>query len=150
MCDRPYNSTDKNTFSIISGLMFLILSSPFSFSLTNGVTSRFGLKISNSEGVPNLAGVLIHGFVFVVLVRLFMDGKRNDCTKPYNSNDKWIVALIGGLLFILLSSPFLYETINVFTSSFNFNTLDDNETPTIQGLILHSTIYALITRLLMR
>lgn len=150
MCDRPYSANDKLVFSVTAGLMFLLFSSPFSFSLTESVTSKFGLKIASSDGVPNLAGILLHGGAFVLLSRVFMEGKRSNCLKPFSYKDKWIIALLGGLLFILLSSPFLYETINAFTSAFGLNTLDNKDCPTLQGLLLHSVMYTLATRLLMR
>jgi hypothetical protein len=150
MCDRPYTSTDKWNVSIMAGLMFMLFSSPYSFSLTNKVTSGFGLEIANGNGVPNLAGVLLHGGAFVGLSRFLMEMKNSQCMKPYTSKDKWIVALVGGLLFILMSSPFLYETINTFTSTLGAHTLDNKDTPTIQGMILHSILFTLATRLLMR
>jgi hypothetical protein len=150
MCDRPYTSTDKWNVSAMAGLLFLLFSSPFAFSLTESITTKFGLNIASKDGVPNLAGILLHGGAFVLLARIFMEAKRSKCMKNFTGKDLWIVALLGGLLFILLSSPFLYETINTFTSAFGFKTLENGDRPNLQGLILHSTMFALATRLLMR
>ena len=153
MCDKPYTSSDKWTVSIVSGLMFMLASSPYTFSLTNGITSKLGLVIADANGCPNLAGVLLHGIAFVFIIRMLMDSKAktHDCMKPYTSKDKWIVALIAGLLFLLFSSPFLYETVNSLTSSFGLNIVDGKKgCPNLGGLVLNSTLYLLATRMLMR
>lgn len=66
--------------------------------------------------------------------------------KAYTNKDKWIVACISGLLFLLLSSPYLY----MFTGSLLKGLASHNGTPTIYGLILHAIIFILAARLLMR
>lgn len=152
MCDKPYTSNDKWTISIVSGLLFLVAASPYTYSLTNSITKRFGLTIAGSDGCPNLAGLLIHGLIFVLLLRLLMEGKSktHSCLKPYTTKDKWIVAMIGGLLFLLIGSPFLYEAVDSLTSSFSLKIADDNGCPNLGGVILHSAVFTIVTRLLMR
>jgi hypothetical protein len=150
MCDRPYSSADKFNVSCMAGLLFLLFSSPYTFSLTESVTTKFGLNIASKDGVPNLAGILLHGGAFVLLARVLMEHKRSNCMKSFTNKDLWIVALLGGLLFILLSSPFLYETVNAFTSAFGLKTLENGDRPNLQGLVLHSVMFGLATRLLMR
>lgn len=151
MCDKPYTSNDKWTISIVSGLLFLVIASPYGFNLTNSVTRRLGLVIADGQGCPNLAGILLHGIVFVLLLRLMMEGrtKAHNCLKPYTAKDKWIVAMIGGLLFLLMSSPFLYEAVDSLTSSFGLKIASDG-CPNLGGLMLHSAAFAGVTRLLMR
>ena len=152
MCDKPYTSNDKWTISIVSGLLFLVAASPYTYNLTNSVTKRFGLVIADAQGCPNLAGILVHGIIFVLLLRLMMEGKTkaHNCLKPYTSKDKWIVAMIGGLLFLLIGSPFLYEAVDSLTSSFGMKIADASGCPNLGGMILHSAVYMSVVRLLMR
>ena len=72
--------------------------------------------------------------------------------KPYTAKDKWIVAIIAGLLFLLISSPFFFSIINKFTSFafFGLNTTDSSGAPNLIGLVLHSLIFIIIVRTLMR
>jgi hypothetical protein len=151
MCDKPYTSNDKWTISIVSGLLFLIVASPYTYNLTNSVTKRFGLIIADSQGCPNLAGILVHGIIFVLFLRFMMEGKTkaHNCLKPYTSKDKWIVSMIGGLLFLLVGSPFLFDAVDSLTSSFGMK-IASNGCPNLGGMMLHATVYAGITRLLMR
>lgn len=152
MCDRPYTSSDKWTVSIMSGILFLLVSSPYMFSLTNNITSRIGMDISNKVGCPNMAGLLLHASVYTVLLRILMgkSGGNNDCSKPYTSKDKWIISLIGGLLFLLIASPFLYEAVNSLTSSFGLVISDRDGCPNLTGIVLHTCIFIVIVRMLMR
>ena len=55
----------------MSGLLFLLISSPFMYRLTNQVTSMVGFETS-VNGCPNLYGLLLHGVVFLLLVRALM------------------------------------------------------------------------------
>jgi hypothetical protein len=125
------------------------------FSLVNEFTSRIGLDISNKVGCPNLAGLIIHAAIFTLLLRVLMskrgggDGTK-ECMKPYTSKDKWIVSLIGGLLFLLIASPFLYEAVDSLTSSFGLKIADRDGCPNLAGVILHTGIFIVVVRLLMR
>ncbi len=147
-CEK-YSSNDKWTISIVSGLVFLLIASPYTFALVNSVTSKFGLVISDRDGCPNLAGILLHGAFFVAALRLLMEHKTK-CLDLYTSKDKWIIAMIGGLLFLLISSPFLYEAVDSLTSAFGFKIASSYGCPNLGGLALHSVFFATIVRLLMR
>jgi hypothetical protein len=148
MCDKPYTSSDKWTSSVMAGLLFSLVSSPFAYEMTNKATSRLGLKILNGKN-PNLIGLLAHSVVYIVILRAMMN-KSSGCLKPYTTKDKWIDSFIGGLLFLLISSPFLYETVNSLTSSFGLNIIDSSSTPTLAGVSIHSLVFIIITRILMR
>jgi hypothetical protein len=168
-CDKPYTSTDKWTASIISGLTFLIVSSPYTYSLTdslvhtttaaagkalpsNGASSTLkkGVNTTDASGRPNIPGLMIHSVAYMLIIRIMME-KRNlaGCKKPYNSKDKWIASSIGGLMFLVTSSPFLYDTINGLTSKFGLDTLDEDGCPNMQGLLLHTALFTVATRILM-
>lgn len=151
ICDKPYSSSDKWTASFMLGLLFLLVSSPFTYSLTNTITKGVGFAISDSQGCPNLAGLILHTIVFILLLRLMLNkDQTNDCLRPYTSRDKWTVSVIGGLLFILISSPFLYETVNALTTTLKLDITLANGCPNIKGLVLHTAIFVVIARLLMR
>ena len=57
---------------------------------------------------------------------------------------KWWVSIATGLLFALISSPFMYQVTN---SIFGKTTTQGG--PTLWGLILHTIVFTLLVRLLM-
>ena len=71
-CNKPYTPKDKWIVSIIAGLLFLLIASPFLFSMVNNLTSSFGMTISSKEGCPNLGGLLLHSIIFMLVVKLLM------------------------------------------------------------------------------
>ncbi len=158
VCDKPYTSTDKWTASIISGLSFLIVSSPYTYSLTNMAFDAQMLidnigkpQIVESSGKPTVTGLVLHSFAYLLMIRIMME-KRNlaGCKKPYDSKDKWLAASLGGLMFMVIGSPILYNITNNIGSRVGFETVDDDGCPNVQGLLLHSGIFTAATRLLMR
>lgn len=70
--NKSYTSKDKWIVSLISGLLFLLIASPFLFQFTNGITSSFGLTLASPSGCPNLGGLVLHSLVFMLVVRLLM------------------------------------------------------------------------------
>jgi len=71
-CRKPYTDRDKWIVSIISGILFLIIASPYMYTLTDALFSTFGINTIKSSGAPNLTGLLIHTVAFVLIVRLLM------------------------------------------------------------------------------
>lgn len=69
-CNTP-TSKDKWIISVISALLFLLIASPFMYMLTNRLTNSFGM-ITSIGGCPNIAGLIIHTLVFLLIVRLLM------------------------------------------------------------------------------
>ena len=61
----------KLLISILSGILFLIISLPFTYSLVNTFTMKMGLNIE-SGGCPNTAGLLVHSLVFVIVTFIIM------------------------------------------------------------------------------
>lgn len=151
ICDKPYSSSDKWTASIMLGLLFLLVSSPFMYGLTNKITSAVGFQISDAQGCPNLAGMILHTLVFIIVLRLMLNkDQKNGCLRPYSSRDKWTVSMMGGLLFILVSSPVLYDMVNSLTTALKIDITEKAGCPNMKGLILHTAVYIVIARLLMR
>ena len=70
--DKKPTSREKWIISIMSGLLFLVIASPFLFSTVNQLTSMVGLKIADARGCPNLIGLLLHALVFTLIARLMM------------------------------------------------------------------------------
>jgi hypothetical protein len=68
-----HNLTEYQKWMIClySALLFLLISSPFMYQLTNQLTIMTGFETS-SNGCPNLYGILLHGIVFLILVRVLM------------------------------------------------------------------------------
>lgn len=70
-CEK-YSPTDKLMISFVLGLIVFFLMTPYTFTLTNALTSSFGLNIANNGGCPNLAGCIVHALVFMLIVRLLL------------------------------------------------------------------------------
>ena len=62
----------KWLISIFSGLIFLLLSSPMLYKLTDSVTECIGFSLASSKGCPSMIGLLVHTIVFVLIVRFLM------------------------------------------------------------------------------
>ena len=59
---------DKWRFSIMGGLIVLLLFNTFTFKLTNSI---FG-NVLNRKNCPTLFGYVLHTLVYILLVRLSM------------------------------------------------------------------------------
>lgn len=66
------SNTDKWIIAAIIGIIFILLASPFLFNLTNYVCRPLGVPTRNPQGKPTVAGLVIHGIIFVLIVRLLM------------------------------------------------------------------------------
>ena len=73
-----------------------------------------------------------------------------NCNKPYKSRDKWVVALIAGLLFMLFASPFFFAALNGGTSQFGLEVASVTGCPNLGGVVLSAVLYMFLIRLLMR
>lgn len=78
------------------------------------------------------------------------DTKCDD--KSLSSSKKWSVSLLSGILFLIISSPFLYNIVNklMVKVSPNLVLCDDKGCPTPLGLAVHTIVFILVVRLLMR
>ncbi len=63
---------------------------------------------------------------------------------------KWYITIIAGLLFLLLSSQFMYGITNGLTSMINVRLTNSKGCPAPIGILLHTIIFILIFRLLMQ
>lgn len=63
-------SVSPLTLSIYLGILFFVVASPLLFKLVNKLTSSLGLNIVEQSGAPNVAGLLLHTVVFILLCLL--------------------------------------------------------------------------------
>lgn len=149
-CDRPYTTRGKWIAAATLALAFLILSSPYAYNLTNSLTQMLGLTIADSSGCPNLQGLAGHALIFTLVVRGLIQAMENKCERQYASKDKWIVSFIAGILFMIVGSPYLYEAVDSITSELGYSTIKWTGCPNVSGLLIHSLVYGLAARALMR
>lgn len=103
--------------SITGGLVFAALSSHTAYKLTGKVASPGTL--ASSDGCPTALGLLVHTIVFVIVIRYLMslgNCGMDELETPEESDRKNWYSLYSGLLFALLSSPFMHSTINKMLS----------------------------------
>ena len=104
--------------SVTGGLVFAALSSHTAYKLTGKVASPGTL--SNSQGCPTMTGLLVHTIVFIVIIRYLMslgNCGMDELETPEESEHKNWYSLYSGLLFALLSSPFMHSAINKMVGS---------------------------------
>lgn len=56
------------TFAFVTALLFIIISSPIVYKLTNQLFAPLGLRTSDANGKASNFGVVIHSLVFVLLL----------------------------------------------------------------------------------
>jgi len=85
MSDQHRLSTKKELlFSLISAILFLIVSLPVTYSLTNAIFSGIGYPTVDANKAPTLFGILLHFVVFFLLSFGIM--KLSDYYKNKNEN----------------------------------------------------------------
>jgi len=73
MASTAPTSEGKWLISLMSGLIFIVIASPYVFGLTQKVIANpLGLKFVESSGVPSTFGLVVHGLVYTLIVRLMM------------------------------------------------------------------------------
>jgi hypothetical protein len=68
------------------------------------------------------------------------------------NQQKWIGALVAGLLFLILSSSFVYQLTNKLLTAIGgpkAATISAGGQPTTLGLILHTIVFVLLLRLIL-
>jgi hypothetical protein len=66
-----------------------------------------------------------------------------------SNENKWMISIMSGVMFAIIASPELYIlSDSIFDYMFSMKTMVD-EVPTKFGILVHSIIFLLITRLLM-
>jgi amino acid permease len=131
--------------SLTGGLVFAALSSHTAYKLTGKVASPGTLSTSN--GCPTMAGLFLHTVVFTLIVRYLMSlgncGLDELETQEESDRKNWY-SLYSGLLFALLSSPFMHSIANKLVKG-----KSDGEDPSRcsgASLAITTALYILIIR----
>lgn len=71
---QPPTSGQKWWASLLLGMLFVIVSSGLMYSITSGLLYKFtGSRVTyTSSSHITLPGILIHGVIFILLVRIIM------------------------------------------------------------------------------
>lgn len=70
--NKKPTSREKWIISLMSGLLFLLIASPFLYSTVGKLAGMVGLNTSSASGCPTILGLVLHAVVFTVIVRLMM------------------------------------------------------------------------------
>ena len=148
MADAKPDNREKWMASLMAGVLFLVIASPYLYKAVNSLTSRLGLEIASANGCPNVYGLLIHTVVFTLVVRALM--MRGDDGSVSEKN-KWAISVLSGLMFLVISSPYLYQQVDKLTQMAGFS-IAHNQTgcPNMYGVGLHAVVFTLLTRALMK
>ena len=69
---EEYGSEDKWKYSLYSAIVFLLISSPYTYMLMNNILGSL-VSISSSSGCPTIVGLLLHAIVFMLIIRGMME-----------------------------------------------------------------------------
>jgi hypothetical protein len=61
------STAKKIKISVYSGLLFLVIASPFMYNIVNSLTHGLGVFVLNQTGCPTYVGVILHAVVFTLL-----------------------------------------------------------------------------------
>ena len=75
----------------------------------------------------------------------------NKKSKMTISNEKkWMISFISAIVFFIIASPEVYKFTNsILEPYFCIKTIDDTDTPTRAGVLIHAVVFMSVTRLLM-
>jgi hypothetical protein len=71
-------SEKKWMYALMAAVLAVLIFSPFAFKLVDNLTSALGFSVANSSGCPTMVGLLVHGVVFLLLVRALMYERTHD------------------------------------------------------------------------
>lgn len=72
------------------------------------------------------------------------------CERMLTDKDKWTIALMAGLLFLIISSAFLYRFVDGLVSGFGWSVANPQGCPTLLGSIVFTVLFVMIVRLVLR
>lgn len=58
---------------VVLALLFMVVSAPQVYGLTNSLANMVGQSTVSMSGRPNVVGIVLHGVVFALLVRALME-----------------------------------------------------------------------------
>lgn len=57
----------SNTYAVTLALLFIAVSHPMTYNLTNGLLGRIVGPLASPSGAPTTVGIIVHSIVFVLL-----------------------------------------------------------------------------------
>lgn len=70
--ENPPSSGQKWFISLVFSILFFIVSNPFAYQMSSAVTTGLG-GMPLADGGPNIVGLLVHSFIFGLIVRLLLE-----------------------------------------------------------------------------
>lgn len=70
--EKKTSNGEKWLISVICGLLFLLMASPFLFTFVNDLFQKTGLTFATPSGCPTDLGLVFHAVVFIFIIRLIM------------------------------------------------------------------------------
>lgn len=71
-CKKPPSIGEQLSYSFLSGLIFLVIASPVTYRLMrsffNLISPKLGDYVSNTRGLATNGGLILHSFVFSLIV----------------------------------------------------------------------------------
>lgn len=132
-----FSFDQKVLISLFSAVLFVLVSLPQTYQVTNFLTKNVGQK-TVSNGCPTVFGLLLHTLVFVVLSFYSMRDGRPFEEKMRNS-------LCGGLIFLALANPMTYKLVRKVLKM----VADSDGCPTLKGVLVHGAAYGAVLRAMM-
>jgi len=80
-----------------------------------------------------------------------MTGGTKPCFNLQCMSNQWIIALIMGVLFLVISAPFMYSFTDMIFTGLGFSSyLDENGAPTMTAMLVHAGVYVLLAYVLVQ
>jgi len=77
-------------------------------------------------------------------------GHDQQCNRPFDSTDKKIIAIFVALLYIIFSSPCLFNFVNSITSKVGILYSNSEGLPTAIGILGNAILLGFLIRILIR
>lgn len=138
--------SDKLALATYSALLFALAAHPLTFRAVNAVTSKLGLNLASSKGCANWKGLLVHGVVFALLMRLVLHlhfnlpGVSRVPNRDMSEQQKWMLSLYGGLLFMAIAHPFLFQQLN----KLKLYKFTEDGCASDKGVLTHAIVFGLV------
>lgn len=158
--ERVGGKTTKSrlTATAVAAGLFALVSSPMMYQGLQSIFGQAGISIVRG-GVPTALGVITTGIIYTLVTRLAM-GYAPGSTKRHDPNgfgpsgkdgaekhpssktskDLWVASVMGGVLYVVVSNPYLYQLTNQLTTALGVQT-SSGGMPNGLGLGLHTLVF---------
>lgn len=70
-------------------------------------------------------------------------------TTTVSNSTKWSISAFSAALFFIISSPFIYQLVNMLTSKLGLVIASESGCPNYIGVFVHAIVFMLVVRLFM-